>query len=220
MPRTAWASRRACTLLFSNPVNTLSSRPAHGWHCEHDCGGARGLVGWLGLEEDAALAAGAGSSACHAHADRLGERVHLARPENGQCVFDLLPTAVERQDASVADEHGDGWRITPHPLPPDTSEEGRLDSAKTRHAAACDAHPAGQARSHRDDGTAFLYLLHAGRPWRRFCTVRKARPQRAGLALLRDGRKPQARMSTAPENWPGIIDETAPRQLEGQRCCD
>ncbi len=70
-------------------------------------------------------------------ADRARERV--ARliyldafvPEDGQALADFLPPqARQRQLDSV--KAGDGWRVTPNPVPPDTSEEDSVWVAKFR----------------------------------------------------------------------------------------
>ncbi len=70
-------------------------------------------------------------------ADRARERV--ARliyldafvPEDGQALIDFLPQqARQRQLDSV--KTGDGWRVTPNPIPPDTSEEDSAWIAKFR----------------------------------------------------------------------------------------
>lgn len=57
--------------------------------------------------------------------DRLARLVYLDAfvPENGQSLFDLLPPgqADERRKQVKAD--GDGWRLTPNPMPPDTAPE-------------------------------------------------------------------------------------------------
>jgi pimeloyl-ACP methyl ester carboxylesterase len=61
-------------------------------------------------------------------ADRARERV--ARmiyldafvPENGQALIDFLPPP-QRQRLLDSVASGDGWRVTPNPIPPDTSEE-------------------------------------------------------------------------------------------------
>jgi len=70
-------------------------------------------------------------------ADRAPERV--ARiiyldafvPENGQALIDFLPPqARQRLKDSVG--AGDGWRVTPNPIPPDTSENDAAWVAKFR----------------------------------------------------------------------------------------
>src|SRR5262249_33649617 len=61
-------------------------------------------------------------------ADRARE--HVARliyldafvPEDGQALVDLVPDQ-ERQRLLGSVASGDGWRVTPNPIPPDTSAE-------------------------------------------------------------------------------------------------
>jgi len=70
-------------------------------------------------------------------ADRVPEQV--ARivyldafvPEDGQALFDFTPEA-ERQRRMEAVKAGDGWRIPPNPVPPDTSAEDAAWVAKFR----------------------------------------------------------------------------------------
>jgi len=70
-----------------------------------------------------------GGMVATAVADRAPERLaHLIYldafvPRNGQSLCDLQPAEIrERMRAAVRTE-GDGWRVPPNPLPPDTSEE-------------------------------------------------------------------------------------------------
>jgi hypothetical protein len=43
-------------------------------------------------------------------------------PVNGQALIDLVPSS-ERQRLLDSVKTGDGWRVTPNPIPPDTSQE-------------------------------------------------------------------------------------------------
>lgn len=44
-------------------------------------------------------------------------------PNDGQSLFDLQPVEIRAGMREAAEKHGDGWRVPPNPLPPDTSEE-------------------------------------------------------------------------------------------------
>lgn len=44
-------------------------------------------------------------------------------PRHGQSLFDLHPAEVRSGLREAAQKFGDGWRVPPNPLPPDTSEE-------------------------------------------------------------------------------------------------
>jgi pimeloyl-ACP methyl ester carboxylesterase len=65
-------------------------------------------------------------------ADRVPERItqliylDAFVPEDGQCVFDLLPPHVAKAMRAKVESEGEGWKISPNPLPPDTSEQDRL----------------------------------------------------------------------------------------------
>jgi pimeloyl-ACP methyl ester carboxylesterase len=43
-------------------------------------------------------------------------------PRNGEALFDLVSTEARAGMRKAADEAGDGWRIPPNPLPPDTDQ--------------------------------------------------------------------------------------------------
>jgi pimeloyl-ACP methyl ester carboxylesterase len=69
-----------------------------------------------------------GGMVATAVADRAPERLaHLVYldafvPRDGQSLFDLQPAEVRDAMRNAAQKSGDGWRIPPNPLPPDTSE--------------------------------------------------------------------------------------------------
>jgi pimeloyl-ACP methyl ester carboxylesterase len=81
-------------------------------------------------------------------ADRAPERV--ARiiyldafvPENGQALVDFLPQQA-RQRMLDSVKSGDGWRVTPNPVPPDTSDDDAAWVAKFRmpQSARCFQQP-------------------------------------------------------------------------------
>jgi pimeloyl-ACP methyl ester carboxylesterase len=56
--------------------------------------------------------------------DRIVQLIYLDAfvPTNGQALIDLLPSE-ERQRLLDSVKAGDGWRVTPNPIPPDTSSE-------------------------------------------------------------------------------------------------
>jgi pimeloyl-ACP methyl ester carboxylesterase len=70
-------------------------------------------------------------------ADRAAERIaHMIYldafvPENGQALIDFLPEQ-DRQRMRDSVKTGDGWRVTPNPIPPDTSDQDRAWIAKFR----------------------------------------------------------------------------------------
>ncbi len=61
-------------------------------------------------------------------ADRAPERIrHLVyldafAPRNGEAAMSLQPEAVRLRMADAVRTSGDGWRVPPNPMPPDTSE--------------------------------------------------------------------------------------------------
>jgi pimeloyl-ACP methyl ester carboxylesterase len=56
--------------------------------------------------------------------DRIAQLIYLDAfvPTNGQALIDLLPSD-ERQRLLDSAKTGDGWRVAPNPIPPDTSPE-------------------------------------------------------------------------------------------------
>jgi pimeloyl-ACP methyl ester carboxylesterase len=58
-------------------------------------------------------------------AERIAKLVYLDAfvPENGQCLFDLLPPGAGAKRLEEARSNGDGWLLSPNPSPPDTSAE-------------------------------------------------------------------------------------------------
>ena len=57
--------------------------------------------------------------------ERLAQLVYLDAfvPRDGQCLFDLLASETRARMREAARSVGDGWRVPPIPLPPDTSAE-------------------------------------------------------------------------------------------------
>jgi len=67
--------------------------------------------------------------------ERIARLVYLDAfvPEDGQSLIDLLP-ARERQRHLDSVKNGDGWRVAPNPIPPDTSPDDAAWIAKFRMA--------------------------------------------------------------------------------------
>ena len=59
--------------------------------------------------------------------DRIAQLVYLDAfaPKHGQSLFDLAGPAHEADMRGRAAKSGDGWRIAPNPMPPDTAAEDR-----------------------------------------------------------------------------------------------
>ena len=56
--------------------------------------------------------------------DRISRLVYLDAfvPRDGQSLFDLQPPGMQERIRKAAAEAGEGWRVPPNPLPPDTPE--------------------------------------------------------------------------------------------------
>ena len=57
-------------------------------------------------------------------ADRVAQLIYLDAfvPRDGQAIFDLAPPGGPERMRALAKAEGDGWRVPPNPLPPDTPE--------------------------------------------------------------------------------------------------
>ena len=55
-------------------------------------------------------------------ADRVAQLIYLDAfvPRDGESCLDLQPPAIRERALALANEQGDGWRIPPNPMPPDT----------------------------------------------------------------------------------------------------
>jgi pimeloyl-ACP methyl ester carboxylesterase len=55
--------------------------------------------------------------------DRVAKLIYLDAfvPQDGESLFDLLPAEARRAMTERARDAGEGWRVPPNPLPPDTS---------------------------------------------------------------------------------------------------
>jgi pimeloyl-ACP methyl ester carboxylesterase len=59
--------------------------------------------------------------------ERIAELVYLDAfaPKDGESALDLQPAERRDEMRERARAHGDGWRVSPNPMPPDTSEADR-----------------------------------------------------------------------------------------------
>jgi pimeloyl-ACP methyl ester carboxylesterase len=60
----------------------------------------------------------------HRARDRIAQVVYLDAfvPQDGQSLFDLQPPEQRERMRALAKSGGEGWRVPPNPLPPDTAE--------------------------------------------------------------------------------------------------
>ena len=58
------------------------------------------------------------------HPDRVSRLVFLDAfvPRHGQSLFDIQPPGMQERMRRAAAETGEGWRVPPNPLPPDTAD--------------------------------------------------------------------------------------------------
>ena len=134
----AWAWKKVRPLMaaaghqFFAPTYTGLGERAHLARPENDLEThIQDVVGVIRFEElrnVVLLAHSYGGMVATGVADRAAERV--ARivyldafvPEDGQSLFDLVPNE-HRQRQLDSVKAGDGWRVAPNPVPPDTSEQ-------------------------------------------------------------------------------------------------
>jgi pimeloyl-ACP methyl ester carboxylesterase len=85
-----------------------------------------GVIKYEELDRFVLLGHSYGGMVATAVADRVPERisqlVYLDAfvPQNGQALLDLVPEAARRRMIAAA-KAGDGWRVPPNPIPPDTA---------------------------------------------------------------------------------------------------
>jgi pimeloyl-ACP methyl ester carboxylesterase len=74
--------------------------------------------------------------------DRIAALIYLDAfvPRDGECVFDLQPPAQAEQMKRAVSETGEGWKVPPNPLPPDTPAEERAWLEKRRKPQALRTH--------------------------------------------------------------------------------
>jgi hypothetical protein len=65
------------------------------------------------------------TAVAHKAASRLDGLIYLDAfvPRSGECLLDLLPENASTRMREAARTEGDGWRVPPNPLPPDTGVE-------------------------------------------------------------------------------------------------
>ncbi|MCP5144129.1 MAG: alpha/beta hydrolase [Gammaproteobacteria bacterium] len=68
--------------------------------------------------------------------ERIAQLIYLDAyvPADGQSALDLASPATAARHQAVATKEGDGWRVTPNPLPDDTSEDDAQWAAPRRVA--------------------------------------------------------------------------------------
>jgi pimeloyl-ACP methyl ester carboxylesterase len=66
--------------------------------------------------------------------DRISRLIYLDAfaPEDGESLMDLAPAQNRERFERLIAEEGDGWRIPPNPMPPDTDEADRAWAAPRR----------------------------------------------------------------------------------------
>jgi pimeloyl-ACP methyl ester carboxylesterase len=99
-----------------------------------------GVIETEGLEQIVLVGHSYGGVVATGVADRMAERVaqliylDAFVPRDGECAFDLhTPDVRARFEASI-ERDGDGWKLPPNPLPPDTSPEDEQWIMTRRHS--------------------------------------------------------------------------------------
>ena len=126
--------------------------------------------------------------------ERIAQLVYLDAfvPQDGQSLFDLQPAAARDQMRELARTSGEGWRLPPNPMPPDTPEADVAWATPRRLAAAAQDFRAGLAfHGKHATAAAQLHLLPAQPAGRRVSAISAARTTRKRLAPFRARRQPQ-----------------------------
>lgn len=119
-------------------------------------------------------------------ADRVRHRIaHLVYldafvPRDGQSLFDLQPEAHRERVIALAHEHGEGWRVPPQPLPPDTAEEDLawIEPRRFAQPLATFQSPVTLSRGEFDGPRSYIFCTRAGPAdsFRQFAQRAKAEP--------------------------------------------
>jgi pimeloyl-ACP methyl ester carboxylesterase len=149
-------------------------------------------------------------------ADRARDRIrHLAYldafvPGDGQSLFDLLPPAQRGRMREEAEARGDGWRIPPNPIPPDTSpaDEAWIAPRRRPQPIACFEMPLRLRNGELTLPRSYIYCarIAPGDVFRQF----RERAQRAGWSgyTMDASHSPHV---TAPEALARVLREIASR---------
>lgn len=89
------------------------------------------VIGFEGLSDLILIGHSYGGMVATGVADRASEKiarlVYLDAfvPEDGQCLFDLVSEDIRENFRELARTEGEGWKLPPNPMPPDTPDEDR-----------------------------------------------------------------------------------------------
>ena len=118
--------------------------------------------------------------------DRIAQLIYLDAfvPSHGQTLIDLLPSD-ERQRLLDSIRTGDGWRVTPNPIPPDTTSEDAEWIAKFRmpQSAKCFEQPLYLPDCHQL--APRIHSLHQVCGQEALCSVREPCQSRGRMGELR-----------------------------------
>lgn len=142
---------------------------------------------------------------------RIGALVYLDAfvPRNGECLFDLLPPEHAARSKEAARLHGNGWKIPPNPLPPDTSpaDADWMLSLREMQPIATFQQPACLQGSHSHITRTYIYCSRAapGDVFRQF--LERFRPESDWRCVEIDAsHSPHV---TAPDELARILDSIA-----------
>jgi pimeloyl-ACP methyl ester carboxylesterase len=142
--------------------------------------------------------------------DRIAQLVYLDAfaPQDGESAFDFQPPERRAEMRERARAHGDGWRVTPNPMPPDTSEADRAwaEPRRVPHPIKCFEQPLRLQNGEPDLPRHYIYCIRsaAGDLFRQFFD----RARREGWQTYEIDASHNPHI-TAPEMLTGLLDGIA-----------
>ena len=123
---------------------------------------------------------------------RIAQLVYLDAfvPRDGQSVLDLQPPEAAQRTRDLVQTKGDGWRIPPNPMPPDTPDADVAWASGRRFPAGQDIRTAAPPDFASGAAAAHYIYCKRNRTGRRVPPVRRARATRR-LAPVRNRFQPQ-----------------------------
>ena len=84
-------------------------------------------------------------------------------PRHGQCLFDLLPENASARMREAARSAGDGWKVPPNPMPPDTnpSDQAWAVSRRVGQPIRCFEQPLALTHAEPSVPRAYVYCKRA-----------------------------------------------------------
>jgi pimeloyl-ACP methyl ester carboxylesterase len=223
-----WAWRKMHALLQGNgnrlvtPTYTGLGERAHLADPSNDLGthiqDVLGVLEYEDLRDVVLIGHSYGGMVATGVADRARDRIkHLVYldafvPRDGQSLFDLLPPEGRARMREDAEARGDGWRVSPNPIPPDTSpaDEAWIAARRQPQSIACFETPLRLRSGESTLPRSYIYCARAapGDVFRQF--GERAQREGWGCYTMDASHSPHV---TAPEALACVLREIASKSI-------